>query len=175
MPLCRFGLPEGRAQKPLDERQALFFLDSGAGGADVMMNFSSGTDLDLIDSKRESSISTTVRVPLPAIHIPVSQACYRIPTQSPAHLCCLCGQDHQIFAAGWATSPHLASPQNSRPAPFRGIPLIMVLVRWLVAWLVAHKVQQHPRRLSSGQSIRLCTCPRVNRSSLITSVCSFSA
>ncbi len=42
-------------------------LDSGAGGADVMMNLSSGTDLDLLDPKRNSSISTTVRVHFPCL------------------------------------------------------------------------------------------------------------
>ncbi|KAK9863881.1 hypothetical protein WJX84_010064 [Apatococcus fuscideae] len=59
----RFGLPEAKegAGGPNDDREALFMLDSGAGGADVMMNLSSGTDLDLLDPKRNSSISTTVR------------------------------------------------------------------------------------------------------------------
>lgn len=103
LPLCRFGLPEGRAQTPQDERQALFMLDSGAGGADAMMNFSSGTDLDLIDSKRESSISTTVRVILPAIprHHHPSQQCWPLSFKlGKVCMRCLGGKGHGFLAAG---------------------------------------------------------------------------
>ncbi len=37
-------------------------LDSGAGGADIMMNASAGTELGLLDQKRGFGITTTVRV-----------------------------------------------------------------------------------------------------------------
>ena len=78
--LCRFGLPEGRTEAPDDEREALFMLDSGAGGADAMMNFSSGTDLGLIDPRRESGISTTVRVS--AFPYPFPQGCELVLTRA---------------------------------------------------------------------------------------------
>ena len=39
-------------------------LDSGAGGADIMMNFGSGTEMGLLDPAGPSGLAATVRVGL---------------------------------------------------------------------------------------------------------------
>ena len=58
------GLPQANDLDKAVEREGLFMLDSGAGGADIMMNFNSGVELNLVDPSRKTRITTTVRVSL---------------------------------------------------------------------------------------------------------------
>ena len=99
---CRCALPEGHEQGSNEGREALFMLDSGAGGADIMMNLTSGLELGLVDSKKESGITTTVRVGFQIFQGLTSRTCKRTGSCSKQHLLLGCSISASVVVCWWS-------------------------------------------------------------------------